>query len=87
MAGLIFGDIAGALSRFFGEVETIVIDAIKWLKQAILKLFDLIKSGLRQTVSYEKTLVRESFRVMSRHPQLLYGVTFALLFDYLDANG
>lgn len=86
MAGVVFGDVANAIVSFFRKVVNIIIDAIKWLKQAILKLYDIMKTGMREAIKYERTLARETIRFLSRHEDLALGITFAILFDVMGVN-
>ena len=87
MAGLILGDISGAVVDFFKEVADYIKEAVKWIKQAILKLYDIVRSGIKEAVAYEKDVVKEAIRSLGRNDSLLFGVAFAILFDTLGVNG
>ncbi len=86
MAGLVFGDIADAIVRFLHYVEQFIVDIIRWLKQAILKLYDALKGGMREAIKYEREVVKEMIRFFSRHDDLAFGLLFAVLFDVLGVN-
>ncbi len=86
MAGAILGDIAGAVVRFFHLVEDFIVDAIRWLKDAIMKLYGALERGMRTAVGYERTVVREAIRFFSRHEDLAFGLVFAILFDAMGVN-
>ncbi len=86
MAGIIFGDVAGAVVRFLHLVEEFIVDAIRWIKDAIIKLYGALERGMRTAVSYERTVVREAIRFFSRHDDLTFGLIFAILFDAMGVN-
>jgi hypothetical protein len=86
MAGAIFGDIAGAVVHFLHIVEQFVVDALHWIKDAIMKLYGALERGMRTAVSYEKTLAREAIRFFSAHDDLAFGLVFAVLFDVMGVN-
>ncbi len=86
MAGVIFGDVAGAIVRFFHMVEDFIVDAIRWIKDAIMRLYGVLERGMRTAISYERTVVRETIRFLSRHDDLTFGLIFAILFDVMGVN-
>ena len=86
MAGILLGNVAGAVVSFFRTVVNLIVDAIRWIKQAILKLVPVVVNGIREAVKYERTIVREVIRFMSRHESVAWGLTFAVLFDVLGVN-
>ena len=87
MAGLIFGNVAGAIVSFIRKLISLLVEAIRWIKQAIIKLYHIIRDGLREAVKYERTLAKETIRFLSKHDDIAFGVLFAILFDVLGVNG
>lgn len=86
MAGLIFGNIAGAIVSSIHTMIHYIVEAIKWIKQGILKLIHWTGRGIREAINYEKTIVRESIRFLSRNDDIAFGLAFAILFDVLGVN-
>jgi len=87
MAGILLGNIAGAIVDFIRMIKNTIIEGLKWLKQAIIVSLHAIEKGLTQAVSYEKTIAREAIRGILRNEELTYGILFALVFDFLGVNG
>ena len=86
MAGLIAGDVAGAIVSFFRKVVDLIVEAIRWIKQGIIKLYHILRDGLREAIRYEREIAKESVRFLSRHEDLAFGVLFAILFDTMGVN-
>ena len=87
MAGLVLGNVAGAIESFFMKIIHYIVEGLKWLKQALIKLMHAIEKGITNAVNYEKAVVTEVIRGISRHDDLMMGVAFALIFDFLGVNG
>jgi len=87
MAGLVFGDIAGAIESFFMKIIHYIVEGLRWIKQALIKVMHAIERGISNAVNYEKEVVKEAIRGISRHDDLMMGVAFALIFDFLGVNG
>jgi len=87
MAGLVFGNVAGALESFFFKIIHYIVEGLRWIKQALIKVMHAIEKGITNAVNYEKTVVREAIRGISRHDDLMMGIAFALIFDFLGVNG
>ena len=87
MAGLVFGDISGAIVSGLRKLISEITIALKWIKQAILKAFHYISQGIKESVRYEKALTTTLLNNLSRDERTRNGVMFALLFDFLNING
>lgn len=81
------GGIMQAIVQFLRMIEHAVIVAFRWLKQAIFKIFDTVRSGIKTAVTYEMNITKELIRFLSRHEDLAWGLGFAVLFDFLNVNG
>lgn len=81
------GSAVQAMIQFLRMIEHAIIVALRWLKQAIFKIFSAVKSGIRTAVIYEMNVTKELIRFLSRNPDIAWGLSFAILFDFLNVNG
>lgn len=81
------GSIVNALINALHLIVHYIVVALRWIKQGIYKVMHYTAIGIREAVRFERAMAERTMYIMARNPRLAYGITFALLFDYLNLNG